>query len=351
MRIGLIAPPWVPVPPPAYGGTEMVVDLLARGLQSAGQEVLLVAAGDSTCPVPKVPGTLNSDPEGMNEATSLMAHLVTGYAALHEVDVIHDHTVAGPLYRGRPSSNPLVVTNHGEFTAEALIFFAEIARDAAIIAISHDQASHAVGVPISRVIHHGIEAERVPVGTGEGGYAAFLGRMDPTKGVVEALQIARAAGVPLRLGAKLRHPVEHAYFEAKVRPLLTSEHVYVGELSDAEKFELLGGAFALLNPIQWSEPFGLAMIESLATGTPVVATRRGAAPEIVRPGVTGYLGSAAELVELLPQAAELDRHACRADVEARFSAERMVADHVRLYRELVAARLNGHTPPSLRLPG
>jgi glycosyltransferase involved in cell wall biosynthesis len=335
MRIGLVAPPWVPVPPPAYGGTEAVVDRLARGLQAAGQEVLLVATADSTCPVPQVPGTLPSDPEGMNEATSLMAHLVTGYAALGGVDVIHDHTVAGPLYRHRPAGIPVAVTNHGAFTAEALVFFAAIATEAAVVAISHDQASRAGDVPIARVIHHGIETDCVPPGAGDGGFAAFLGRMDPSKGVVEALRIARAAGVPLRIAAKLRHPVERAYYEAKVKPLLTSEHVYVGEVSDAEKFDLLGQAFALLNPIQWPEPFGLAMVEALACGTPVVGTGRGAAPEIVRPGVTGFLGDTADLVALLPRAGELDRAACRTDVERRFSVDRMVAAHVELYTELL----------------
>ena len=336
MRIGLVAPGWVAVPPPAYGGTEMVVDLLARGLADAGHEVLLAAASDSTCPVPMVPGTAASDPDTTNDATALMAHVVTAYEAMGSMDVIHDHTPVGPLYRNRPAGIPVAATNHNPFTPDAIRIYGAAAVDTAVIAISHDHAHRAGVVPIARVIHHGIDLSRVPVGEGRGGYAVFLGRIDPTKGVVEAIRIARAAGVRLRIAAKMRDASELAYFDEEVRPLLTSEQEYIGEVSDVEKQELLGDAFALLNPIQWAEPFGLVMTEALATGTPVVGTPYGSAPEIVESGVTGYLAEVEELAGLLPRAAELDRAACRADVEQRFSAERMVHDHVQLYEELVA---------------
>jgi glycosyltransferase involved in cell wall biosynthesis len=336
MRIGLVAPPWVSVPPPAYGGTEMVVDLLATGLQAAGHEVILAAAADSTCPVRLVPGTAASAPETTNDATPLLAHIVTAYAAMGDVDVIHDHTPAGPVYSGRPDGVPVVVTNHNAFTPEAITLFRAAARDTAVVAISQDHARQAGDVPIARVIHHGIDPSRVPVGQGRGGYAAFLGRIDPDKGVVEALRIARAAGVPLRIAAKMQDAAEQEYFENEVRPLLTDEHEYIGEVSDAEKYELLGDAFALLNPIQWAEPFGLAMIEALATGTPVVGTPGGSAPEIVQSGTTGYLAGVEALPELLLRAGDLDRSACRADVERRFSVERMVNDHLALYEDLRA---------------
>jgi glycosyltransferase involved in cell wall biosynthesis len=338
MRIGLVAPPWVPVPPPAYGGTEMVVDLLAVGLQAAGHDVLLAAAADSSCPVPRVPGTATSAPETTNDATPLLAHIVRAYAAMDGVDVIHDHTPAGPVYSGRPDGVPVVVTNHNAFTPDAITLFGAAAEDTAVVAISHDHARQAGDIPIARVIHHGIDASRIRVGRGAGGYAAFLGRIDPDKGVVEALRIARAAGVPLRIAAKMQHAAEQEYFESEVRPLLTDDHEYIGEVSDAEKYELLGDAFALLNPIQWAEPFGLAMIEALATGTPVVGTPNGSAPEIVEQGVTGYLAGVEDLPDLLVESRKLDRAACRADVERRFSVERMVADHVRLYEELIAAQ-------------
>lgn len=335
MRVGLLAPPWVPVPPPAYGGTEMVVDLLARGLHDAGHDVLLAASSDSTCPVPRAPGMRASHYDDLNGTLSALAHTVAAYSALWEVDLIHDHTLAGPFYRGRPPGVPVVATNHGPFTSDTLPLYRAIAPDTAIVAISNNQASYADGCRIARVIHHGLDLERIPVGGGKGGFAAFLGRMTPEKGVASAVRIARAAGVPLRIAAKMREPAERAYFEAEVRPLLTREHEYIGELADAEKYEFLGDAFALLNPIDWSEPFGLAMVESLAAGTPVVATPRGSALEIVRPGVNGYLGAADEVVALLPRAAGLDRAACRADVEERFSTRRMVADHLRLYTDVL----------------
>ncbi|CAL8969026.1 D-inositol-3-phosphate glycosyltransferase [Propionicimonas sp. T2.31MG-18] len=335
MRIGLVAPPWVPVPPPAYGGTEEVVDLLARGLRAEGHEVLLAASADSTCPVARVDGTQPSDPGLTNDATSLAAQVVTAYAAMDEVDLVHDHTVAGPLYRGRPPGTPVVVTQHNAFSQDAITALAAAAADTAVVAISHDHAARAGDVPIARVIHHGLDLDRIPVGDGQGGYAVFLGRMDPDKGAAEAVRIARAAGVPLRLAAKMRTRDEHDYFEAEVRPLLTREHEYVGEVSGAEKLRLLGGAMALLNPIRWAEPFGLAMVEALATGTPVVGTPNGSAPEIVDHGATGFLADAGELASLLARVAELDRAACRSATEERFSAGRMVRDHLSLYRTLV----------------
>lgn len=336
MRIGLVSPPWVAVPPPSYGGTELVIDLLARGLRAAGHEVLLAAASDSTCPVPLVPGTMESNFVDMNDAMCLMAHTIRAYQAMGDMDLIHDHTTVGPLYGGRPDGVRVVTTNHGPFHRDAVTTYGRMVETGtAVMAISNDQASRADGVAIARVIHHGLDLGEIPVGSGEGGYAAFLGRMHPSKGVVEAFTIARQAGVPLRVAAKMRDPQEIEYFRREVRPLLTTEHEFVGELPGREKYELVGGAFALLNPIQWAEPFGLAMIEALATGTPVVGTPRGSIPEVVRHGVTGFIGEVAELPALLHNVADLDRGACRIDVEARFSARRMVEDHVAFYEQVL----------------
>lgn len=180
-----------------------------------------------------------------------------------------------------------------------------------------------------------MDLSSVPVGTGKGGYACFLGRMCPDKGVLEAIQIARSAGIPLRIAAKMREPAELEYFHEAVQPVLSGEDELVGEISDAEKFELLGDAVALLCPLQWPEPFGLVMIEALATGTPLIGTASGAAPEIVDNGITGYLAPVEELAGLLPLVATLDRAACRATVEERFSARRMVADHLDVYWEVL----------------
>jgi glycosyltransferase involved in cell wall biosynthesis len=337
MHIGLIAPPGVPVPPPAYGGTESVVDRLARGLVRAGQEVLLAAAANSTCPVPRVGGTAEAAEAGpvCADTVTELRHVITSYAAMSDVDLVHDHTLTGPLYRRPPAGTPVVTTAHGPFDATLSPIYRAM-RGVAVVAISYHQAATADGVPLAAVIHHGLDVESVPVGRGNGGYASFLGRMSPEKGPREAALVARAAGVPLRMAAKLREPAEREYFDAQVKPLLCSDVEFLGELGCAEKLELVGGSFALVNPMQWAEPFGLVMIEALATGTPVVATPVGSAPEIVDDGVTGFLRSGGvPLAAALLDASQLDRAGCRAAVARRFSTERMVADHVRLYEELV----------------
>jgi glycosyltransferase involved in cell wall biosynthesis len=339
MRIGLISPPWLAVPPTAYGGIELVIDLLARGLAAAGHEVLLAAPSDSTCPVPLVPD-LPASPahaELSDHSVVEFRHVKSAYRAMSGQDVVHDHTVAGPLYRYRPVGLPVVTTNHGAFVY-GLGDLYQAMSDVTIVAISEHQASTAKGVTINRVIHHGLDLGAVPVGAGTGGYACFLGRMSPDKGVREAILVARRAGVPLLIAAKMRQAAEVAYYRDVVAPMLGGDVEYVGELGVAAKYELLGGAFALLNPIQWPEPFGLVMVEALASGTPVLGTPCGSAPEIIDDGVTGYLRAGLdELALALAEAVHLDRAACRDAVAERFSAARMVAEHLDLYDEVTAA--------------
>jgi glycosyltransferase involved in cell wall biosynthesis len=278
-----------------------------------------------------------------------LRHVIASYAAMTDVDVVHDHTLAGPLYRRPHVSAPVVTTNHGPFDATLTPIYRAV-RDVPVVAISHSQASTAVGVRLAAVIHHGIDVDSVPVGAGDAGYASYLGRMAPEKGPREAALIARAAGIPLRMAAKLREPAERDYFEAAVKPLLCSDVEYVGELGYDEKLDLVGSSFALLNPIQWAEPFGLVMIEALAVGTPVVATRVGSAPEIVDDGVTGFLRTGrGALATALVEAARLDRGACRRAAQERFDTERMVREHVRVYEDLAAGRLRA--APRLATPG
>ena len=338
MRIGVVSTPWVPVPPPAYGGLEAVVDRLVRGFVTAGHEVLLAAPANSACEVPLVPGLgeVDTDASVVGHASNEMYHAATAYAAMAEVDVIHDHTVTGALYRYRPVGVRVVATNHGTFDTALNTLYAAMSRDTAVVAISHHQASTAAGVDIARVIHHGLDVDDVPLGTGDGGYAAFLGRMSPIKGAREAIQVAREAGVPLRLAAKMREQAEMDYFHDEVEPLLGGDIEYVGEVDEQGKYELLGGAVAMLNPIQWDEPFGLVMIEALACGTPVVTTSSGSVPEIIDDGRTGFLRDHLDdLAVVLRDAADLDRAACREVAETRFSTRRMVEGHIALYADLV----------------
>lgn len=334
MRIGLIAGPWIPVPPRTYGGTERVVDGLARGFHATGHQVVLAAPTDSTCPVPRARGMRDSDPEAMGTAVSELSQVIRAYEALDGVDIIHDHTVSGPLYAKRPARIPVVTTIHGLLDDAAVDVYRIMSANTSIIGISRDQVSGA-RFPVARVIHHGLDVSAVRSGSGQGGYVCFVGRMCPDKGVYEAIQIAREAGIPLRIAAKMRESGEVAYFQQVIEPLLGSNEEFVGEINDADKQHLMGEALALLNPIQWHEPFGLVMIEALATGTPVVGTPIGSAEEIVDHGRTGFLAPADRLAELLPRAAELDRALCRSRVQQFFSTERMVRDHLDLFHGIL----------------
>jgi glycosyltransferase involved in cell wall biosynthesis len=338
LHVGLIAPPWVAVPPPRYGGTEVVIDHLARGLVAAGHQVSLFATGDSTCPVEKhwvLPEAVGTTGSLIDE----LGHVQAAYAQLTHCDVIHDHTLLGPLWAvANAVPIPMVTTNHGEFTPELTALYRSVGEHVAVVAISHHQASTAPTVPVAQVIHHGIDVDTLPVGRGDGGYVVFLGRMHPDKGVHRAIEVARAAGKRLLIAAKMWEPVEHQYYAEQVEPLLGPDAVYLGQVGGADKHDLLAGAEALINPIRWPEPFGLVMIEALAAGTPVLAFPEGAAPEIVDHGRTGFLcRDEADMVGRLATIGAIDRAACRHAAESRFSTRRMVDDHIALYQRLTAA--------------
>ncbi len=339
MRIGLIAPPWVPVPPVGYGGTEVVLDNLARGLQDLGHDVRLFTVGESTCPVWRE-WLYQTAVEPMGTSIEEAAHVLAAYEALGDVDVdvVHDHTVLGPLLSTHvePHTHPVVTTHHNAFTIENLRIFTETAKHAAIVAISHDQANRARKVPITAVIHHGIDLDVYRPGPGAGGYLLFMGRMSPDKGVHHAVRIAHASGHPLQLATKIRETAEQEYFECEVRPLLGPDDELVVEVPLARRLQMLQGATALINPIVWPEPFGLVMAEALATGTPVLAFPYGAAPEIVDDGKTGFLcQDEADMVTAVDRVAQINRADCRAAAEERFSMRRMACDYLALYRRVL----------------
>lgn len=342
LHVGLVAPPWLPVPPLEYGGTELVVDQLARGLVDAGCRVSLVASGDSTCPVQR--RAVRPSAMGVtNESAVELGHVQSAYAVLGDVDVVHDHTVLGPLWWAagqRPAprrSPPVVTTTHGAYTPEMTALHRRVGDRIAVVAISEAQRRSAPEVRVRAVIHHGIDTRAYPPGRGDGDFVLFLGRMAPEKGAHRAILAARAAGRRILLAAKMREPAEQRYFREQVRPLLGSDAVYVGEVGHDRKVELLGAAAALLNPIRWNEPFGLVMVEAFACGTPVLSFAEGSAPEIVEHGRTGFLCcDEPDMAERISQLTRIDRDECRAVAVARFSTQRMVADHLSLYRRLVA---------------
>lgn len=348
MRIGLIAPPWVPVPPPLYGGTELVVNDLATALTGLGHEVRLFTIGTSTCPVERS-SYFPEAPEPMGASLAEAAHVLAAYAALDDVDVIHDHTLLGALlHRDAASAPPVVVTHHGTFTPMTRAVFATAARHAAVVAISHSQRATAPDVPVAAVIHHGLDLDRHTVGEGRGGYALFVGRMSPDKGLHRAIRVARAAGRPLRFVSKMWAEDERAYYEEQVLPLLGDDVQEVQPATSAELRSLVGEAVAVLNPIRWHEPFGLVMAEALAAGTPVLAFPEGAAVEIVEHGVSGFLcADEAAMVQALRDVDLLDRRDCRRAALERFDRTRMATDHVRLYERVVEQHRRSLVPVSL----
>ena len=340
LTVGVVAPPWIPIPPTGYGGTEAMLDNMIGGLVDLGVRVVVVAHAESRIAGAEVVAG-PCEPKGV---TIGIAALEIEHAAFAYDELARRRRGCDPRSHARRSTRgstrrspiPVVTTNHGLFDDHLRPIFRELSRVSSVVAISHSQASTSGDVPIAAVIHHGVRPERFPLGHGNGGYVLFLGRMAASKGADHAIHAARAAGVKLVIAAKCWEEEEVRYFEQRVQPLLGDDAEYVGEVGGAEKLALIGGATALLNPIQWDEPFGMTMIESLACGTPVIATGRGAAPELVDHGVTGFLcANQDELVQALHSVSRLDRQACRATVAERFSATRNAQRHLELYQSLV----------------
>jgi glycosyltransferase involved in cell wall biosynthesis len=314
-----------------------VVNEIGRGLVAAGHDVVLYATGDSTAPVPIVCGLATGASDRVGEGVVELPHVMHGYEALAGCDVVHDHTTLGPAWALACGHDRVVTTCHGPLDGELRAIYRRYGKRMPVVAISRSQAASAPEIAIDRVIHHGVDPDQYPLGRGDGGYLLFLGRMTPDKGVREAVSAARAAGRRLVIAAKAREAAEQRYFAEEIEPLLDDGVHFVGEAAGDIKVALLAGAAALLNPIQWAEPFGLVMIEALACGTPVVGCPNGAAPEIVDDGRTGFLCSeSGSLVEAIRQVPDLNRAACRDAVIERFSTARMVADHVALYRDMLA---------------
>ncbi len=334
MRIAIIAPPWIPVPPPAYGGVEQVVALQAEGLARLGHDVTLFAPPGSIVPGVRTCESPIELPEQIGQVDVEARRLTALIDELADFDILLDHSSPEGLALVARARTPIVHVAHGPIDRACAHHYRSVAtlnRNVHLVAISDSQRRSAPTVPFTDVCHNGIDVDAIPFRPERGGYLAFLGRMCPEKGPAEAIAIAKAAGRKLLIAAKCREELEQAYFEREIRPHLGEDIVWMGEVDRHEKYDFLGRADALLFPISWDEPFGLVMAEAMATGTPVLATARGAVPEVVRDGLSGFVRSdPAELVPLVDRLNTIDRMRCRHWAQEQFSSEAMALRYDRL---------------------
>jgi glycosyltransferase involved in cell wall biosynthesis len=339
MRIAQVAPLYESVPPKLYGGTERVVSYLTEELVRAGHDVTLFASGDSTTEAEldaSWPCALRLDERCDDYQTPHLLQLERVLQRAPQFDVIHFHVEGYHFPALRRLSTPHVTTLHGRLDRPSLVkLYAEF-DDIPVVSISDAQRSPLPTPRWCGTVYHGLPDELLAYSPGPGSYFAFLGRISPEKRVDRAIEIAGALGVPLKIAAKVDR-VDVEYFQTEIEPLLDNPLVeFVGEIDEPRKSEFLGGARALLFPIDWPEPFGLVLIEAMACGTPIVAFRGGSVPELIEPGVNGFCcDSVAAAVEAAAQVERIDRAACRTIFERRFSASSMAGDYVEVYRTLV----------------
>jgi glycosyltransferase involved in cell wall biosynthesis len=345
MKIAQVAPLYESVPPKYYGGTERIVSYLTEELVSEGHDVTLFASGDSVTEARLVAPVRRALRLDKNSIDSLAHHVVL----LEEItrrasrfDIIHYHIDYLHFPTSRRLGVPHVTTLHGRLNIPDLVPLYREFRDMPLVSISNAQRAPLPWANWQGTVYHGLPADLYDFNETPGDYLAFMGRISPEKRVDRALRIARRARMKIRIAAKV-DDVDREYFEEQIQPLLDeSDAEYIGEIGEGEKREFLGNAIALLFPIDWPEPFGLVMIESMACGTPVIAYRHGSVPEVMEEGVTGFVVSgiddAVKAVERVPS---LSRRRCREIFEERFSASRMAGDYMKIYERLVAGGLVG----------
>ncbi len=348
MRIAQIAPLTESVPPRLYGGTERVVSFLTEQLVAMGHDVTLFASGDSRTSAelaPMWPCALRFDATIRDAIAPHMLMMEQVCQRADEFDVLHCHLDYWPFSVFSRQDTPFLTTLHGRLDLPELRPVYECFPNVPLVSISDAQRLPLPESNFIATVQHGLPVDLLRPRNVTPSYLAFLGRICPEKRPDRAIRIARAAGIPLKIAAKVDR-VDEAYFRDTIRPMIDGRNVeMIGEISDAEKPDFLSGAMALLVPIDWPEPFGLVMIEAMACGTPVIAFNRGSVPEIIEHGVTGMIvEDEAEAIAAIRQVADLSRAEVRRCFEHRFSAERMAEDYLALYRRL-AARVR----PALRV--
>ncbi|HUB16903.1 MAG TPA: glycosyltransferase family 4 protein [Acetobacteraceae bacterium] len=339
MRIAQISPLFEAVPPKLYGGTERVVYALTEELVAMGHDVTLFASGDSITTATLAPmrdKALRLDPTVVDWIAIYMRMMELIRRRADEFDVLHFHTDYFPLSLFSRQDTPFLTTLHGRLDIPEFKEIYETFPDAPFVSISNSQRRPIPRINWVRTVLHGMPADLLTPQPGKQEYVAFLGRISPEKGVDKAIRIAGAAGLKLKIAAKVDN-ADKKYWNEEIKPLVDASPwvEYIGEINDAQKPEFLSGAHALLFPIDWPEPFGLVMIESMACGTPVIAFNRGSVPEVIDNGVSGFIvhdeASAVAALDKLPL---LDRATVRSTFDRRFTARRMAEDYVDLYQEL-----------------
>ena len=338
MRIAEIAPPWFTVPPLGYGGIEQVVSNLTEGLVEEGHDVTLFASpGSSTRARLVSPLSSLPDPARLGDAWLETIHAVFAHTFDEPFDVVHDHSgLVGLAMAATKCGSPVVHTLHGPWTGPARQLYGQLDQRVHLVAISDAQRNHNNAVRYAGSVHNGIDLSRYRFRAEKDDYLVFLGRANREKGPAQAINVAKQCGLPLKMVVKRNEPAEIAFWDSQVAPLLTADVEVYGEVSHEVKVDLVGGARALLFPIQWEEPFGLVMVEAMACGTPVIATKRGSVPEVVLDRETGFVcesvGDMAHAVESLDV---IDPGACRAVVDKHFSASRMVDGYASIFADVV----------------
>ncbi len=340
MRIAQVAPLYESVPPKLYGGTERVVSFLTEELVRLGHEVTLFASGDSMTSARLVsvcPQALRLDPRCKDQLAQHILLLQRVFDMKDEFDLVHFHLdyMHFPLSRREQLVN--LTTLHGRLDIPDLVPMYQEFNEMPVVSISDSQRKPLLPWPNWQgTVYHGMPLDHYDLQPEKGKYLAFLGRTSPEKGLDQAIAIAKLAGMPLKIAAKV-DPADHEYFETEIKPLLKDTNVeFIGEIGYPAKNEFLGNAAAVLFPINWPEPFGLVMIEAMACGTPVIAYPGGSVKEVMKDGVTGFVvRDARSATDALQRIDQIDRRKCRQYFENRFSVERMAQDYVAIYERLV----------------